>query len=192
VDTIGMIVPFLVLCGNAELAMKQIGEYDKARLPGSSIPSHAYDIIQNVPLGIYDWVRGIGWYILGLVESNADGYFDMRIISLAEELLHYQKDDGGFGTMFFNKNTACESSGTALIGLLMISAYRINSDKRFLDTAFRIEKQLMRHTRRNGAVDFCQGDTKGIGYYSTFYSVMPFAQGIALRLSKALNEYENR
>jgi len=191
VDTIGMAVPFLVLCGECELAIKQIEEYDKAKLRGSSIPSHAYDIVRNVPLGIYDWARGIGWYILGLVESNTDGSLNARLISLAEELLPYQKDEGGFGAMFFNKEATCEASGTALIGLLMINVYRINSDIRFLDAAFRAEKQLMQLTRRTGAIDFCQGDTKGIGYYSTFFSVMPFAQGIALKLSKALNEYAN-
>ncbi|WP_165021609.1 hypothetical protein [Dysgonomonas sp. ZJ279] len=191
IDTIGMVTPFLVLCGEGELAMKQIEEYDKAKLADSSIPSHAYDIVRDVPLGIYDWARGIGWYILGLVDSNTGGSLDIRIISLAEELLSYQKEGGGFGAMFFNNEATCESSGTALIGLLMVNAYRINSDTRFLDAAFRIEKQLMRQTRRTGAIDFCQGDTKGIGYYSTSFSVMPFAQGIALKLSKDLNEYAN-
>ncbi|WP_029906700.1 glycoside hydrolase family 88 protein [Prevotella sp. 10(H)] len=192
VDTIGMAVPFLFHCGESELAMKQIVEYDKAKLSGTSIPSHAYDIIHNVPLGIYDWARGIGWYILGLVESNTKGLLNNRIISLAEELLPYQKAEGGFGAMFFNKEAVSESSGTALIGLLMINAYRISSDSRFLDAAFRAEKQLMASTRRTGAIDLCQGDTKGIGYYSTTFSVMPFAQGIALKLSKELNAYANR
>ena len=39
-------------------------------------------------------------------------------------------------------------------------------------------------TRRNGVIDYCQGDTYGIGYYSKLFSVMPFAQGLALKLSK--------
>ncbi|NDV67958.1 glycoside hydrolase family 88 protein [Dysgonomonas sp. 25] len=189
VDTIGMVVPFLALCGEMELARMQVEEYDKAKLPGSSIPSHAYDIVQNVPLGIYDWGRGIGWYILGLVESNDREVWDKRIVLLAEELFAYQKADGGFGAMFFNKEATSESSGTALIGLLMVNAYKITSDSRFLDAAFRAEKRLMAATRRTGAIDFCQGDTKGIGYYSTTYSVMPFAQGIALKLSKELDAY---
>lgn len=192
IDTIGMAVPFLFLCGEDELAMKQIAEYDKAKLTDSSIPSHVYDIDRDVPLGIYDWGRGIGWYILGLVESNTDGLLNARIVTLAEELLPYQKSEGGFGAMFFNKEATCESSGTTLIGLLMLSAYRINSDTRFLDAAFRVEKQLMRLTRRTGAIDLCQGDTKGIGYYSTFFSVMPFAQGLAVKLSKDLNTYAHR
>lgn len=192
VDTIGMAVPFLFLCGDTELATKQILEYDRARLKNSSFPSHAYNITHDVPLGIYDWARGIGWYILGLLESKTYGAFDDRIVSLAKELLPYEKNGGGFGTMFFNKDSVYESSGTALIGLLMINAYRINPDSRFLEVAFRTEKKLMASTRRNGAIDFCQGDTKGIGYYSTYFSIMPFAQGIALKLSKELNAYADR
>lgn len=189
VDTIGMVVPFLFLSGEKHLAINQLNEYDSAKLPDSSIPSHAYDIVRNIPMGIYDWGRGIGWYILGLVESNTDGSLNERVMVLAEELMPYQKDDGGFGAMFFNKDTACDSSATALFGLLMLHAYRISLDSVFLDAAFRAESRLMKSTRRNGAVDFCQGDTKDIGHYSSTFSIMPFAQGITLMLSKGLNAY---
>ena len=40
----------------------------------------------------------------------------------------------------------------------------------------------MKNTRRNGEIDFSQGDTKGIGIYSLTYDIMPFTQGIATRL----------
>ncbi|NDV60231.1 glycoside hydrolase family 88 protein [Bacteroides sp. 519] len=189
IDTIGMVVPFLFQYGEKTLGLQQLEEYDRAKLPGSHIPSHAYDIKHGVPLGIFDWGRGIGWYILGLIESNADGQFNSRIVALAKELLLYEKSNGGFGAMFFNKNSPCESSGTALIGLLMLNAYRISGGLYFRDAAFRAEKQLMRTTRRTGAIDYCQGDTKGIGYYAVTYSIMPFAQGMALKLSKELNNY---
>lgn len=191
IDTIGMIVPFLSACSQTGLARDQIEEYDRARLPGSSIPPHAYDVVRGVPMGIYDWGRGMGWYILGLIESNAVGKFDDRIVSLAFELLNYQKYDGGLGSMFFNKQSPSESSGTALMGLLMLESYWITRDPRFLDAAFRAERRLMSSTRRNGELDYCQGDTKGIGYYSRTFSIMPFAQGMALKLSKELNVYAN-
>jgi unsaturated rhamnogalacturonyl hydrolase len=70
-----------------------------------------------------------------------------------------------------------------------LQAYRISSEKTFLAAAFRVEKALMCSTRRNGALDNCQGDTCGIGYYSLVFSIMPFAQGLALKLSKELNQY---
>lgn len=189
VDTIGMITPFMSICGRADLAMDQIKEYDKAKLTGTSIPSHAYDTVRNLPMGIYDWGRGTGWYILGLVESNSDGRFDDRIVALAYELLKYQKSDGGFGAMYFNTKSPVESSGTVLIGLLMLRSYQINRDPRFIDAAFKAERRLMSSTRRTGELDYCQGDTKGIGYYSHIFSIMPFAQGMAIKLSKELNTY---
>jgi unsaturated rhamnogalacturonyl hydrolase len=40
---------------------------------------------------------------------------------------------------------------------------------------------LMKVTRRNGSIDFSQGDTKGIGVHSQEFDILPFTQGFALR-----------
>lgn len=48
----------------------------------------------------------------------------------------------------------------------------------------------MKATRRDGTIDFAQGDTKGIGSYSQIFDRMPFAQGMGLYLSKTLDIYE--
>ena len=85
-----------------------------------------------------------------------------------------------------------ESSGTALLGFLLLTACRISGEERFLKAAFRAEKALMGVTRRNGVLDMCQGDTKGIGMYSDVWNLMPFAQGMALRLSVELNREERQ
>ena len=103
-----------------------------------------------------------------------------------------QKKNGGFGWMVARPESVFESSGTALLGLLLLAAYRISGEERFLKAAFRAEKALMGVTRRNGVLDMCQGDTKGIGMYSDVWSLMPFAQGMALRLSVELNGEEGK
>lgn len=36
-------------------------------------------------------------------------------------------------------------------------------------------------TRITGALDWCQGDTKGIGIFAKKFGVMPFAQGFLIR-----------
>ena len=54
-----------------------------------------------------------------------------------------------------------------------------------------VEQALMKVTRRNGALDYCQGDTYGIGFYSHLFSIMPFVQGMALLLSKRIDEILN-
>lgn len=71
VDTIGLVCPFLVKYGFVyndksaiELAEKQIREYSSFINPLTKTPPHAYNISQNIPLGVFDWGRGIGWYIL--------------------------------------------------------------------------------------------------------------------------------
>jgi unsaturated rhamnogalacturonyl hydrolase len=88
--------------------------------------------------------------------------------------------------MFFDPCSPFDASGTAIMGLLMLAAYRVERTPRFLEAAEAVRRRLMAATRRGGALDFCQGDTLGPGRYSRTFDVMPFAQGVALRLSKEL------
>ena len=46
----------------------------------------------------------------------------------------------------------------------------------------KIINHLMKVTQRNGAIDMCQGDTHGIGNYSSNFGYMPFVQGLTLVL----------
>lgn len=189
VDTIGMVVPFLHQVGLDEAAARQVVDYDKTLLRGT-FPSHAYHLDTDLPLGVHDWARGIGWYILGLVFSEEVADHRARIVKLADALLPLQKADGGYACFVFNRAERMESSGTALIGLLMMKSFELTGNKKYIACAFRIEKALMSATRRDGSLDYCQSDTMGIGYYSQIFSTMPFAQGLALLLSKELDKYE--
>lgn len=186
VDTIGMIVPFLQSCGWKELAHRQIKELDQVCYNGV-FPPHAFDVSKKLPLGVFDWSRGIGWYILGLLFMDKDTETRQRITRLADGLLPYQHSDGYFSCFLFNHQERAESSGSALIGLLFIRAYKYSQEKRYLTAAKRVEHYLMKVTRRNGAIDYCQGDTQGIGFYSRRFSTMPFAQGMTLLLIKELD-----
>lgn len=194
VDTLGLICPFLIKYGDIynmpcaiKLAENQYKEYDVAFLTNVGFPCHSYDIVHKLPRGIYDWGRGVGWYILSLLEGqdasstcdiNID--FDKRIINLSESLLIFQNKFGGFGAMVFDLNSYPEASITCLAGLLFINAYALTNDQKYKLAYNRVEKCLMMITRRNGSIDYCQGDTKGIGYYSTTFSIMPFVQGLTL------------
>lgn len=188
VDTIGMVCPFFNLCGKENIATRQIKEFDDILL-NHVFPPHAYHLTNKLPLGIYDWSRGLGWYILGITEASYSEENKKRIIRLAESLLPLQQEGGGFGCMYFNKTTRFESSGSALIGLLFLKAYTITKSEKYKIAALAVEKALMKATQRSGAVDYSQGDTKGIGFYSTEFSTMPFTLGITLYLSTELNKY---
>lgn len=189
VDTVGLVCPFLHQCGFSDLAIRQIEEYDKGIWEGT-FPPHAYDLTTHKPLGVFDWARGCGWYVLGLIEAPDLPGNEQRILNLSNRLLPFQKPDGGFSCMLFNPNERFEASGSALFGLLFVHAYRLSGDKRYLHAAFCVEKALMKATRRDGTIDFAQGDTKGIGFYSRIFDRMPFAQGMGLYLSNTLNQYE--
>lgn len=189
VDTIGMVVPFMHLIGMDEAAAHQIADYDKALLR-EAFPAHAYNLDTNLPLGVHDWARGLGWYILGLIFSIEVADHRERIIRLADALLPLQKTDGGYACFVFNPADRMESSGTALVGLLMVKAYGLTENIEYFVCAKRVEASLMSATRRDGSLDYCQADTQGTGFYSHVFSTMPFAQGMALLLSKELNAYE--
>lgn len=190
VDTIGMVVPYLHWTGREDMAIRQLEEYDNAMWRGV-FPAHAYNTELNLPMGVFDWCRGCGWYILALVESRDMGGVRDRVVNLASALLPLQKDDGGYGAFLFNKKTRNESSGTALIGLLMAAAYEYTKDGVYLISARNCRNALMAATRRNGCVDFCQGDTACIGDYSHTFSLMPFVQGMALKLCRVLDKYDS-
>ena len=196
IDTIGLVCPFLVKYGLVynnksaiELAEKQIREYSSFINPQTKTPPHAYDLTHNVPLGVFDWGRGIGWYILGLVEcfriidsGDFKDYLNTLIIEQSENLIKYQLKSGGFSASIFSTNSFAESSATVLCGLLFIEMFSITRDSKYKDVVEKIMTHLMRVTQRNGAIDICQGDTHGIGNYSTNFGYMPFVQGFALAL----------
>lgn len=189
VDSIGFVCPFLHRCGFSDLAVRQIEEFDKYLLDGI-FPPHAYDLTSQKPLGVFDWARGLGWYALGLIETADLPGNKERILNLSKHILPFQKVDGGFSCFIFNPNERFESSATVLFGLLLVQAYQLSGEKHYLNAAVKIEKALMSVTRRDGTIDFAQGDTKGIGFYSRTFDRMPFAQGMGLYFSKTLDKYE--
>ena len=198
VDTIGLVCPFLVKYGITynsndaiKLAEKQIREYSTFFNVLTGTPPHAFDIVYQVPLGVYDWGRGVGWYILGIVECYKNlnkcdfkEFLKEEIIHLTQSLLRFQLPSGGFASSIFNTTSFAESSASILCGLLFIECYSITLDVKYKNAAEKIISYLMSVTQRNGAIDMCQGDTKGIGNYSTKYYYMPFAQGLAVVLAE--------
>lgn len=202
VDSLGMICPFLSCygitysCAEAtELAFMQLKEYDVALHPATHFPAHAFDLEKNVPLGIFSWGSGIGWYVLALTEmyrttcdEGHKNFLKDRLCQVGTQMLRFQLPTGGFSQQVFLKHLCPEATATVLAGLLFQTCFDITSDVKYKVAVEKVLKQLMRLTRRNGCLDFCQGDTKGIGIYSTSYSYMPFAQGLCLLL---INRYKN-
>lgn len=195
VDTLGMVCPFLIKYHQTygspemfELAKRQFDEFYKYGIhERTGLPVHCFKPDSGMPLGAYGWGRGCGWLALALDESIAlldgkDEYADVlkeRAEQLIKALLPYQNEDGSFNAIIGVKDSRRESSATAMIGgLLCRMGYRKEAEKCL--------SYLMKVTRRNGEVDFVQGDTMGIGNYSRRFEPMPAAQGFALELERKL------
>lgn len=195
VDVLGMVCPFLIKyhlmygCNDAfELAKRQFDEfYAHGISEKTNLPVHCFNSDSLMPMGLYGWGRGCGWLALALDEcigllDGKDDYADVlkgRAEQLIKALLPYQNDDGSFNSVVGVPFSRCDSSATAMIGgLLARMGYRKEAEKCL--------SYLMSVTRRNGEVDFAQGDTMGIGNYSRRFEPMPAAQGFALSLAKKL------
>ena len=204
VDTIGFICPFLTFYGTKfnkpeyiDLALFQIKDYiKKGFLESPFIPAHAFDLSKNIPLGVYGWGRGLGWFILGIVdmyneldnEHKEKDYLKSIIIKTAKDTLKFQKKDGGFNAMIGDDGSRHDSSITALAGWLFYNTYGITNDDEYIIASKKCVESLMKVTRRNGAIDFSQGDTKGIGIYASTFDIMPFTQGLTIRLAESLKK----
>ena len=208
VDTLGFICPFLTYYGLinnnksiVNLAEIQIREYLNLLHPDTGLPPHAYDIKSSLPLGCYDWGRGAGWMILALVECHdtlskwhsADhtkfkDIIAKSIITLSDRILLLQRNDGGYSAFLCHKQGRLESTATVLCALLLEKAYTLSKNLKYKTALDKTIKCLMTNTQRDGALDYCQGDTKGIGMYSNIFRRMPFAQGILLKLINNYNE----
>lgn len=193
VDTIGFICPFLALYGKKynkieaiELSLKQIKTYyEFGILTPHMLAVHAYEVHGNLPLGIYGWGRGNGWWLLGLIDTYLElpeeEWLQNVVHVTANEFQKFQTDTGGFSSVLPSKNNM-ESSITAIAAYYYSRCYEIFHDEHYNNISQKCILALMRNTRRNGEIDFSQGDTKGIGIYSQQYDIMPFTQGMALRI----------
>lgn len=204
VDTIGFISPFLIKYGinynnneAIELGVNQIVEYFKYGFDNENvIPFHAYDIKEKYKLGLCGWGRGLGWFAIGIIDAwielpnNSKYKKDLEevIIKFSKSIIKLQQDNGGWGWTVTRKETRIDSSTTATLAWYLLNASQIEEIKNECKSSYtKAIKYLMSVTKRNGAIDFSQGDTKDIGVYSMLFDILPFAQGFALRSVNKLN-----
>jgi len=191
-------------------AWKQIEEYCLYGLhPSQNLPVHCFDVVSNAPLGIYAWGRGCGWLATGLMDSylslnastvagkteeqnnplytknNANIKIQENLFGqmslLASVLEKYQMENGGWDRQVFLKESG-ETSATAMLGWFMKKMFELTGDELYKTSAEKARIFLNCSTRRNGVVDYAQGDTKGIGFYSVKLDALPAAQGFAARI----------
>ena len=206
VDTLGMVCPFLVLYGkmydNKRYIKMAIDQIEKFRnigvLENYSLPCHAYDKKNSLPIGIYGWGRGTAWYFLALIDtyreldqSNEKKKLSELISEAAENYFNFQSADGGFSTIL-QAGGQYDSSVTAAMAYFYGICAIIYQNEKYSNISKQCLKKLSSVTMKSGAIDLCQGDTHGIGIFSQVFDIMPFAQGLVLRaLSVNSEEFSN-
>ena len=95
------------------------------------------------------------------------------VIKYANTILKVQLDNGGFGWTVTRKETRIDSSTTATLGYFLVCASEIEEiTESCLEGYNKAIKYLMSVTKKNGEVDFSQGDTKDIGVYSILFDIL--------------------
>ncbi len=198
VDTIGFICPFLVLYGlkfnkpqAIDLAIKQISTFNEyGMLDIHFIPCHTYYIETKLPVGLFGWGRGLGWYAIGLIDSwsilpegnNYKIILEKSVISFAKMALKHQNKNGGWSWVVIDQSSRIDSSATATLAWFFARAASIESISEVCISAKENALNYLKSvTRRDGAIDFSQGDTKAIGIHSNEFGILPFTQGFCLR-----------
>lgn len=198
VDTIGMICPFMIKYAAVynepvfiDMAIKQIGLYYKFGFDEKTgLPFHCYDAEKRTRLGICGWGRGCGWWVSGITDSlkellKSEGFEKEKVLLLKlstaflDDFAKYINDDGSISRMVLTTSLN-DSSASAMIAYCYAYMFKIVNKKAYRDNAEKIISYLRSATRRNGVIDYSQGDTMGIGYYSSKLSVVPAAQGFAI------------
>lgn len=202
VDTIAFVCPLLVRYGvktqkieYIKLAMKQIREYYRyAYLEKYGLYAHGYDSTRGIPCESLGWGRGTGWYLLGILycydEINIEEekeWLKERILEAADNILKYQRTDGGWSTQLIS-NWNYDSSATAIFGTFLYKVYDFTKNKQYKIVADKALEKLMSSTRKDGAIENCEGACHGIGKYSVKYGISPFVQGMVLDMIAAYKD----
>jgi unsaturated rhamnogalacturonyl hydrolase len=198
VDTIGFICPFLIEYGQkfqvpeaVDLAIAQLEEFNQfAMLNDTFIPCHTYTTETKIPTGLFGWGRGLGWYAIGLIDAwtalenthPKKQAMTIWVERFAKMAMQFQRKNGSWGWIIMHDNARSDSSTTATLAWFLSKASSIQSIQHESEAAKeKALHYLMKVTRRDGAIDFSQGDTKGIGVHSQEFDILPFTQGFALR-----------
>jgi len=105
--------------------------------------------------------------------------------AFAEAVMKLQQPGGSWSWTVTRKESRPDSSATVTLAWFLVKAAELEE---LSAPAMKAVEKAMHYlrsvTRKDGAVEFSQGDTKDIGVYSTLFGILPFTQGFAIRLGQ--------
>lgn len=194
VDTLAMVCPFLARYANMrqshaarELSVQQLLRFIENNVDADTrLPYHGYYAGGPRRLGLHAWGRGVGWYMLGLVDTMAEidpthpAYAELRkaFEHGADALRSHQRADGHWSWAILQRHDTLDSSTTALVGYsllrgLMLGVLGVD----YRSTIDRALSALAEVTRADGVLDYGLGECRGLGKYPQLYGPQPWLQG---------------
>lgn len=192
VDSIGMIVPFLCRYGKVyndnvaiELGVIQIVNFIMHGLDSNSyLPYHGYNLEEKLKYGIIGWGRGIGWLLIGMVDSleyiNEHSIYPFIVaefIRIVNECMKYQLESGYFTWQLTALEGPVDTSATSMIIYAVKRGIMIG----VLDEAYMKYSDLgvaaLRESIHDGKVMNSSGECMGFSMYPQTFGEYPWAQG---------------
>jgi rhamnogalacturonyl hydrolase YesR len=196
VDTLAMICPFLARYANQyhheearELSVQQLLNFIAYNVDKeTALPFHGYYADGPKRLGLHGWGRGVGWYLVGLVDTiaelpethTANSALRHAFQSAACALQTFQRADGHWSWAVLQPHDTYDSSTTALVGYSLARGLQLKLLGNDFDAAIKAAlKALVHVTRVNGLLDGSLGECRGLGKYPQTYTPQPWLQGSA-------------
>lgn len=193
VDSLGMLCPFLAGYGRdfqdrdaVALARTQLLRFVELNLDSDSrLPFHGYFAGGPYRLGAHGWGRGVGWFLIGLVDTlleldaAEDGVESITsaIRQCASTLRTFQHPDGNWSWVVPLSSTSRDSSVAAFCGYALTRARRAGIVE-FNDVISQAYTALMNSAAPDGTIGESSGECRGLTEYSDCFGPQPWVQGM--------------
>lgn len=183
IDTLGMVVPFLIVYGELlndkvliDDAKKQFFWFlNLTNTNQGDFPPHAYDLEHKIKLGSNNWSRGMGWFMIGLAYSTLNDKIQQQLFNqYFEKLKRYRVNS--YWPQFFGHSDEYSIDASATI-MFYYSANLLGYD---------VSEDLNTALKNSISVDYFvennSGDTFYINKYSKIKSKSELSQGLLLSI----------
>lgn len=193
VDYLGMVCPFLARYGktfncreSSDLSATLLKDYLLNGMDHKTgLPYHGFRSDSDEKLGIIGWGRGVGWLLIGMIDTLAfldtsnDNFNLLRdnYRLLLNSAIKFQDSEGYFKWMLSAGEGHVDSSATAMIGYSIKRGIDLN----LLETDYTVyaEKSLnaILKSTKNGLVFDSSAECQGVSLYPQRYEWNLWGQG---------------
>lgn len=202
VDTVGFICPFLARLtrqtGNPAYAATAVAQLDAMWRHGHADGGwvhHAFDAKDFKTQGLAGWGRGVGWLLLGIVDTAIElpegedrKLWIERGAALLARLNGCQRADGHWPWRLDAPEETTDSSVTALVAYSLARWHQAGWARAdfFRDMASRCRAAIDAVTDADGCVGQSSGEAGGVGLYSTRFGCFLWTQAAAVAADRIL------